>query len=363
MVHLAAAVLIAHTGNVDASQLAQWGKDALSVIRRDFYMPDRKLYGEEIVSGQPPKQVSFNWGVGVMLSALNAAARYDKQYDPWLREFADASHSYWNPKGPVPGYDVLPGPKDADRYYDDNEWMVMSLVETYEHLHDPKYLHWAQETLKFVLSGESSDLGGGIFWKEAEKNSKNTCSNAPGAAACLAVYRHTHDPALLQKARELYAWTKRTLMDPSDHLFYDNIGLNGHIAKDKWSYNVALMIRTASNLYALNKQPSYKADIEAMKKSSVARFIRDGRFTDPGRFAHLLQESWTFGQRDAGVQTSYAEVVEPMVNLHEHGMSSTGLYPDRWNSPAPGPDKKVALLDQASAVRAMFTAAEYLRKH
>src|SRR4051812_341847 len=115
---------------------AAYGDETMQQIRRDFYLPESRLYGEERTPDEPTKQVSFNWGVGVMLSALNAAAKRDDNYVPWLREYADATEVYWNPVPPVAGFDVLPGPKGADRYYDDNEWMVMSLVETSEVLHD-----------------------------------------------------------------------------------------------------------------------------------------------------------------------------------------------------------------------------------
>jgi hypothetical protein len=103
--------------------LGSWGVETVEMIRRDFYLPDQLLYAEEAGSKQP----CFNWGTGVMLSALNAAARWDRKYMPWLDEYATASRIYWNDRGPVPGYDVLPGPKPVDRYYDDNEWMALQL--------------------------------------------------------------------------------------------------------------------------------------------------------------------------------------------------------------------------------------------
>jgi len=338
----------------------KWGRETLATIRKEFYIPKKKLYADALTPGKPVTQESFNWGVGVQLSALNAAARADKKYDSWLREFADASRSYWNTKGPVPGYDVLPGPKDVDRYYDDNQWMVMSLVETYEQLHDKKYLDWASEALTYVLSGESSELGGGIYWKETEKSSKNACSNAPAAAACLAVFQHTQDPALLRKAVDLYAWTKKNLRNPATGLVWDSMNLKGHIEKTEWSYNTALMIRTASKLYGITHLQSYADDALAFEKASMAKWIVNGHFTDPGRFAHLLLESWFIRREEIPVDQSLDGAITALANLHATGKSSLGLYPDRWNA---GPPKgKVEMIDQASVARADFEMAEYLRK-
>lgn len=360
MVLIAAAMALARPGTEGATMLREWGRETVEAIRRDFYSPDQKLFREEWRKGAKPGQVAFNWSVGVTLSALNAATRADRGYAPFLREFANATHRYWNPAPPVPGYDVLPGPKSADRYYDDNAWMVMAMVETHEALGDPIYLRWASESLRFVLSGEDEKLGGGIYWKEAEKTSKNTCSNAPSAAACLAVYRHTHDPALLAKAISLYSWTKSHLMDPSDHLFWDNIALNGRIEKTKWSYNTALMIRTASELYGLTRLPSYRDDALAMERASLAHWFKDGKLHDAGRFAHLLMESWKFrrGLVPGGPQGN-DEFLDPLNYLRANRLSD-GHYPDRWDDPVPRRDDRVELIDQASVARAYFEAAEYL---
>jgi len=362
MVFAAVAMIAAtQTPAPNSATFEKWGKETLATIRRDFYMPGRGLYADALTPNEKPKQVAFNWGCGVMLSALNAAARTDSKYDAWLREYADASRSYWNTKGPVPGYDVLPGPKDVDRYYDDNQWMAMALVETYEHLHDPKYLDWASQTLTYILSGESGDLGGGIFWKEAEKTSKNTCSNAPAAAACLAVYEHTQDRALLRKAVELYSWTKKNLRNPLSGLMWDSISLSGKVERTEWSYNTALMIRTASRLYALTGLKSYADDAIAFEQSSVPKWIRSDSFTDPGRFAHLLFESWIIQQRDVSDLPGVNRGIRALEALHANSRSDLGLYPDRWN--AKPPQGKVELIDQASAARAFFMASDFLKKN
>ena len=89
-----------------------------------------------------------------MLSALNGSVRADDRNARWLRDYVQATRVYWNDKGPVPGYDVSPGPKSVDRYYDDNAWMVLALVEASDILHDKKIFGYAEDTLKYVLSGE-----------------------------------------------------------------------------------------------------------------------------------------------------------------------------------------------------------------
>jgi rhamnogalacturonyl hydrolase YesR len=330
-----------------------WGLETATKIRQEYKLPRRGLYADALDKGKPTGP-AFNWGVGVWLTALNAAAKADPAWKKDLRAYVDATRVYWNPKGPVPGYDVLPGPKDVDRYYDDNQWMVMALVDAYEVLGDPKIMTWAEETLKYALSGEDDKLGGGIYWQEAKKESKNTCSNGPAAAACLAVYGKTKKPEYLLKARELYAWTKKHLQDPQDGLFWDSIRLDGKIEKTKWSYNTALMIRSAAELAKYTGKPEYQEEAERMASASEKRWVdpETGAIKDGGRFAHLLLDSWAFvptPERQEKTRRALAWV-------HANGRNAKGLYGGEFNKP-PKPDAtKFELIDQASAARAYLTA-------
>ncbi|QYK52204.1 MAG: glycoside hydrolase family 88 protein [Fimbriimonadaceae bacterium] len=351
-------LLVILTALMQSNQFKEWGSETLQMIRRDYYMPEQKLYGESIVPGAKPKQVSFNWGCGVMLSALVAGAKADPKFKPWLAEYADQTHTYWNPAGPIPGYDVLPMPKPVDRYYDDNAWMVMALCETYQLLGDKKYLIWAQEALAYVLSGEDSKLGGGIYWRESDKKSKNTCSNGPSAAACLAFYELIGDKKLLNKAAELYAWTKKNLQDPSDSLYWDNVNLEGKIEKTKWSYNTALMIRTAAHLYRETKNPQYREDTLGMVKSSKAKWLVGGLYKDIAQFAHLLIESWLIaGELIPESKVEFGELSEPLITLQKM-RSSQGHYPGNWAATSPEKKQEIPLIDQASYTRACFVLAQ-----
>ncbi|MEQ1821402.1 MAG: glycoside hydrolase family 76 protein [Fimbriimonadaceae bacterium] len=310
---------------------ADWGKEALAMIRRNYYLPKAKLYSERPYRKQP----AFNWGVGVMLSALNAAARVDKKYIPWLREYADASRVYWN-KG---GYDVLPAPKPLDRYYDDNAWMALALLETYGILKDEKYLKWARGALDFALSGKSSDAGG-IYWREQEKSTMNTCSNAPTALACRLFARDSLDEVLNLRGEDLYEWTFQNLCDrEGDWLYWDSLSTNGERDKTRWSYNTALMIRTSKYL---NTNPTPTFD------NSLKKWLVNGKLCDPGRFAHLLLEAWVDVK---GYQEVYLRPLEAVRSAR----SPKGYYPAHWS------ELKVAsnpeLLDQAAFARACFVLA------
>lgn len=330
----------------------QYGLETLEVIRKEFKIDAVPGYAEAIEEGKSPAP-AFNWAVGVLMSAMSGAARIDAGWKRELRRFVEATRAYWNEARPVAGYDVLPMPKPVDRYYDDNAWMALALVEASELLAEPKFLRWAVETLTHVLSGEDEKLGGGIYWRESDKKSKNACSNGPSAAACLAVYEKTKEARLLDRAKALYDWTKRTLQDPSDHLVWDSIALDRKVDRTKWSYNTALMIRTAAELGRITGERAYAGDAETMATASEKRWHVNGRLADEGKFAHLLLESWLY----APSADRRSKAIQALTWLREHGTNSRGFYGARFDK-APEPDqRRFALIDQASAARAYLNSA------
>lgn len=310
-------------------------------IEESYFNAKTGYYKEE--RGKNDK--CFNWTLGILISAQNALARLDSANVPKLEATLEKAVTYWNPTGPVGGFDVLPGPPHPnDRYYDDNAWMVMSLVESYEVTKNERWLHRAEDALKFVLSGGDDKLGGGIYWRESDKASKNTCSNGPAAAACLAVYQYTHDAKLLDRAKSIYAWTKTNLQDPKDGLYFDNKNLEGKIGRTKWSYNSALMLRSARALFEATGQAEYKSDFETLQDASIKHWVKeDGSISDELQFAHLLFENLDPSKFDA------KKSIERLQALKR----DDGFYPKRWSSTKPEEIDK--LIIQVSALRAFAT--------
>jgi len=346
--------------------LREWGKESLDFVLKEYAIPGGDYMADTVRDGKRSDQPSFTWGVGVMLSALNAASETIPAYRESLRKFADASLTYWDTTPPVPGFNVLPNSNSGDRYYDDNDWMVLALFDTARILKDHKYEDWALKSLAYVLSGEDDKLGGGIYWKEKGKDSKNTCSNAPAIASCVEAYKVTHDKKYLEEATKLYAWTKDHLSDV-DGLYFDNIRLNGQVEKTKWSYNSALMLRSAIGLYDLTKEPSYRDDVRKMVASSLDRWVTpSGSIHDPGRFAHLLLGAWMRSfpllHGDSHLQGRVVESIVGALKFVYANCRRDEFYGDRWDGPVPADKNNLELIDQASVIRADFEAARFADK-
>lgn len=341
----------------------QRGMDALARIDETLGLPALGLYAEEYLPGQTtqPGTPSFMWGCGVQLSALIAAAALDPaRCLPRAQRYAEALNVYWVEHQGLGGYDVLPRPNPSDRYYDDNVWIVLALADLADLTQDKQWRERGVQTMQFVLSGEDDTLGGGIYWRENERLSKNTCSNAPGTVAALRLYQGTNDPSHLATAQRLYAWTNAHLQD-TDGLFFDAVGIDGTLHKKKWSYNSALMIRANTLFYQITQEQPFLAEAQRIARAAQGCWVRPetGALADDAAFAHLLCESLLFLRDEDHDAARLAAVRRALDFLHAHARTAQGDYGARWDAP-PDPARPVSLLSQASAARGFLVAAPYL---
>lgn len=347
-------------GNIPFAHARSWGEETLDSIEKAFRLPSRGLYAEEIATAEPRKGgPAMNWSCGVQLSALAAAARVDPgKYGAPLDRFVKALDVYRTQYKGIDGYDVLPAPKPPDRYYDDNEWIVLALLDAYAATGKPDHLSRAEKTFKFVMSGEDDTLGGGIYWHEIKRDSKNTCSNAPAAAAAFRLFRVTKKPEYRDIGMRLYEWTNAHLQD-SDGLYFDNVKLDGTVDRAKFSYNSALMIRANCELHAITSDAKYLREAERIARAAEAKWFRPetGAMADDGAFAHLLLDSF-LALYEQGHDAHWTEVVAQALDcLHRRVRDPRGFYPKRWDRFPKAPLEKARLLDQASAARAYWSAA------
>ncbi len=359
---LPALILSLTSPKLQTSNFQLWGLEVVEQMVRELKTADGKLFAEDATPPSQPTQPAFTWGVGVALSALNSAAQVDKRFKPELSAYVDNVKVYWNAKGPVPGFDVLPNAQSIDRYYDDNEWLVLGLAESSKVLKSKPALDWAKKTQDYVMSGEDRMLDGGVYWREAEKYTKNTCSNGPAAASAIALYEATKDLSYLHFAERIYGWTRTRLRDPKDGLYWDNISVEGMTNRTKWSYNTGLMLRTAAELFRITKREEYAADVREMQASSLRYWISpNGAFKDEGKFAHLLLENWLLAYRNVPTaEDPRAAITQCLAWLHEHNRDAHGHYGSRWDREVPSTVySKIALIDQASVARALLIAAQY----
>lgn len=347
-------------------ELIAAGDDAMRSIERDLKFPRNRYYLEEVfLNGEKPghkPQAAFAWATGIHLSAINAGAQLQpNKYRGLIQPYVEMKEAYWIEKDGVGGYCDSPHPTKPDRYYDDNAWIVLGLIECYRVAGEPKLLEKAKKTADFVLSGEDDKLGGGLYWLESNRNSKNTCSNAPAIVGLVELYKLTGEKKYLESAQRLYGWTRKTLQD-GDGLYLDHIMLDGKIDRTKWTYNTALMIRAGCSLYDVTKDEAYLKEAQRVAAASVGKWVRpDGAMRDNSYFAHLLAEALLeLSVRDGDGR--WSEVAQRAIQfVLVSNKDGQGRYLERWDQSVTKAVNHVTLKNQASAARAYFRLALFLR--
>ncbi len=327
-------------------------------IESKYWIQERSQYAEEVKpSGGAGSAPAFTWDKAVYLSAAAAECRIDpKRYSALFDKILLSLSSYGCVRSGVFGYSDLPVRGDkSDRYYDDNEWIVLAELDAYDATHDSSYLLAATKLFAFVMSGESDELGGGIFWRENQRNTKNACSNAPAAFAAARLYVDTKTESYLQTAKRTYDWLGR--LRDSDGLMLDHIDLAGKIERTKWTYNTALMIESGIALFKATGKRSYLDDAVKSARAAKDRWVNpeSGAIKDEAAFAHHLADAF-FRLSTADHSLDWRKIAENAVGAAFRETQQNGWFGSRWDRYVTR-DSGLALLWQASMIRGLAMAA------
>ena len=259
-----------------------------SVIQKHFYDSASGYYREVPVPEPGHNPYSYLWPLCALLQAnheIEVATASTNLVDPVLKIIND----YYDPAPPKPGYaSYIMKLKGGDRFYDDNQWIGITAMDRYFRLEKKTDLQLGNVIYNYMMTGYDSVLGGGIYWQENKKISKNTCSNGPGIILALQLYKATKDQAYLDTALLLYNWTNAKLQAPNA-LFYDNISsTTGHVDVKQYTYNTGTMLQSNVYLYELTGKKSYLDEATRIADSSVTYFYRGKRFPDNYWFNAVL---------------------------------------------------------------------------
>jgi len=230
----------------------------------------------------------------------------------------------------------------------------------------PEYLKKSIETWQFVLSGWDEQLGGGIYWCEQKKQSKNTCSNAPASVLAFKLFEATKDSSYFNWGVQIYNWTKSNLQDSTDYLYFDNKNLLGKIGRAKYTYNSGQMMQAAAMIYKLTGKKAYLEDAQNIARSAKNYFTEEFKtaegkkirlFKNTGNwFNAILFRGYTELYRLDGNAEYLGIFRDNMDQLWNHIRDKNGLFSKDWKGQKDDPFKW--LLDQASLVEIWGTLAE-----
>jgi len=238
------------------------------------------LYYETTDTAKNQNRHSYLWPLCAYIQAANEMdVLYPKK--DFMLPVVKAIDQYYTDRLPNAGYQAyVTKEKHDSRFYDDNQWVALAYLDAYKRCHKKQYLEKSEMIGRFMLGGLDTVAGGGIYWNEDNKSSKNTCSNGPGILVLLKLYNITHNKAYLSTAIALYKWTNNTLQAP-DGLYYDNINITNHnIGKVKITYNTGTMLQSNVLLFLITKDQKYLDEAERIAKAGRGYFFKNGRLPE-----------------------------------------------------------------------------------
>jgi hypothetical protein len=165
----------------------------------------------------------------------------------------DGLERYWRERELHPAYasDVPGTPGGGDRYYDDNAWMGLALVQLERVRPGAAPRGRAAQLFDFARAGwdhrEDVPNPGGVFWVEQGRGTgrrnhdRNTVSNAPNAELGLHLDEMEGVDRRRSEADQMHDWVGGALRD-ADGLYMDRIRGDGSVDRARWSYNQGSMI-------------------------------------------------------------------------------------------------------------------------
>ncbi len=314
------------------------------------YYKEGNLYKENFPAQSGDAISSFLWPYNCLTTGAGLLS--DLGYDTGYEDLIDGLSCYWMEQSRVAGIggygsSTNGSTGDADRFYDDNSIVGLSLLEAYERLGEKRYLKQAGKVVDFLKSGEDNLLGGGLWWNESLKNvsgnensNKPTCANGYAVQFLLkyyAVCSENEKKEVINFAKRLYEWIKVNLRDDNDYCYWNSIDASGIVNKTKWTYNVGVMIQNGVCLYEVTGDDTYLNDAKLSAKGSYVAFVRSVNGVgmtypehDPWFNTKLLRGYIDLAKYEDDVK-SYIDVYTDFINYgYDHARTAEGFFYEDW---------------------------------
>lgn len=222
---------------------------AIDAFNNQFYNTGLKLY----YTSSDKQGVAAIWTQAIYWDMIMNA--YKRTDDPKYKQMIEDIY-----QGGYNRYDKYNWNNTTEWFiYDDMMWWIISLARAYEITKEDKYLNHSIAGFNRVWSGSYDPINGGMFWA-FDHGGKTACINYPTVVGAMTLYNITKEESYLNKAKEIYTWSRNVLFDKNDGKVAD------HKYKEEptnWTtqlYNQATCIGAAVMLYNVTKEKQYLDD-------------------------------------------------------------------------------------------------------
>lgn len=272
---------------------------------------------------------------------MNAYKRTnDRKYYNLMEQFYQGGYHYYdkyNWNNPVVWF-----------IYDDIMWWVISFARAYEITNNQTYLDYSISGFNRVWfgspgvdNGSYDSENGGMYWGwKSDQRGKTACINYPTVIAAATLYNITKDEEYLNKAKEIYAWSRNTLFNTNNGMVADHkVGTN----PTNWTlhvYNQATCIGAAVLLYNITKENRYlndavlAADYTKNNMSDSKGILSFENGIEQGIYAAIFSQYIIRLIEDCN-QTQYLDWMRYNANKGWANKDSRNLTYKDFNSPCP----------------------------
>lgn len=255
----------------------QRAKALQEAIYKHLYNSSTQLFIQTNVPAKNHNLHADLWGLCAMIQAANEMEALDPA-QAYMPPVVKAIDQYYDPAPPAPGFaSYVMKERQEDRYYDDNQWIGIAYMDAYRRNKQPAYLDGGRMIYTFMMTGYDTVSGGGLYWREKDLTTKNTCSNGPGILLALQLYAAAQQKGYLDTALLLYTWTNRHLQ-AGNGVYWDAIKpLQHRIDSATYTYNTGTMLEANVKLYRLTKEKRYLREAQRIAAGSYDHFIKTGK--------------------------------------------------------------------------------------
>lgn len=249
-------------------------------INQKFASDKPWLFIETTDTSHNEKPYSYLWPVCALIQAANEMEVLEPG-KAYLQPVIQTIGQYYNPNPPAPGYQAYINLNGNDtRYIDDNQWIGIAAIDAYNRTKKQEYLDLAKLIYNFMMTGYDTVSGGGLYWRENDFTTKNTCSNGPGVVLAFQLFKATNEKKYFDEGLDIFNWTNKHLLSP-EGVYYDNIHMkNLQIDKKAYTYNLGTMLQSNVLLYQITKKKSYLNEAKRLAAAGKSYFFKNSRLPD-----------------------------------------------------------------------------------
>jgi len=321
-----------------------------------YYIEGFDLFLENYPCQPDDRGFSYLWPFSGVFSAVNAMSRLPEKgenYRSDIDRVLRGLERYWDKYSKAGGYDCYVVEfGGGQKFYDDNTWIGLEVIRAYEVKKDIRLLNKAKQVFNFVISGWSEK--GGIYWREHDFKTRNTCSNGPAIVFALKLYQITGEQDYLDWGLKIYKWVNSNLYSPGG-AYWDSISSEGKIDKRTYTYNTGIMLHANVLLYQITKDEKYLNEAEKITQASLEHFAvreKDGIrfFPDTPWFNNILFKGY-LALYEINKDSTYIEIMIKNVDYAwMHARDKYDLIGPDWSGETKGGTDYKWLLDQAAMV-------------